>query len=160
MTPIKRSQEFLVGLLSDLYSERTFSDVRVFHKSQVISLHGSVLSSVSPFWKAILDNGEGEDFVDIIFDDSIDFESFSTLFELAYKGSTNIKKQQKDKLMGKVDLIPVGIFAQGTTNAPHPHNPQMYQCLKVKNGIILLHLIDFSILLVVSSVSTLCVRRN
>ena len=132
MTPIKRSQEFLVGLLSDLYSERTYSDVRVFHKSKVMPLHGSVLSSVSPFWKAILDNGEGEYFVDIILDDSIDFESYSTLFELAYKGSTNIKKQQKDKLMGKVYFTPLGTTALGTTSAPPPHNPQK---LKMGGGV-------------------------
>jgi hypothetical protein len=99
---LRRSQDFLVGLLSDLYNKKSYSDVRVFHKSQVISLHGSVLSSVSPFWKKILENGGGdEDFVEIIFDDSTDFESCSTIFELAYKGSTNIKKHEKDKLMGK-----------------------------------------------------------
>ena len=83
-------------------------DVRIYHKSQVFSLHGSVLMSVSQFWRRILEQSEldgGDDFVEIILDDSTeDVDSYDLIFKLIYTGTVSVKKEEREKIMGKLEF--------------------------------------------------------
>ena len=83
-------------------------DVRIYHKSQVVSLHGSVLMSVSQFWRRILEQSEldgGDDFVEIILDDSTeDVDSYDLIFKLIYTGTVSVKKEEREKIMGKLEF--------------------------------------------------------
>ena len=106
MSVLKRvdDHDFLVGLLTDLFSSRVHSDVRVFHKNREINLHGSVLKLVSEFWKNILNVGSVEtgDCVEIILDEMFDFDSCLDVFELVYKGSVIICKENRENIIGKI----------------------------------------------------------
>ena len=97
-------QDFIVGLLSDLFCSRVHSDVKIFHKNREINLHRSVLKSVSEFWKNILsaESEAAEDCVEIILDEVVDFDSCLDIFELAYKGSVTICRENKEKIIGKI----------------------------------------------------------
>ena len=100
-------QDFIVGLLTDLFCSRVHSDVKIFHKNREINLHRSVLKSVSEFWKNILsaESEAAEDCVEIILDEVVDFDSCLDIFELAYKGSVTICRENKEKIIGKIFII-------------------------------------------------------
>jgi hypothetical protein len=61
--------------------------------------------SVSEFWRRILEQSElaGDDnFVEIILEDSEDFDSYDLIFKLIYSGTVSVKKEERDKIMGKL----------------------------------------------------------
>ena len=97
-------ENYLLELLEDVYSSRAYSDVKIFHRNEEILLHKLVLSSASTFWAKILDHS-CDDLVEIILDDSIPFEVYLSLFELIYKGTVTLTKEDKMKLHGKYFLM-------------------------------------------------------
>lgn len=61
--------------------------------------------SVSEFWRRILEQSKlaGDDnFVEIILEDSEDFDYYDLIFKLIYSGTVSVKKEERDKIMGKL----------------------------------------------------------
>ena len=107
MSILKRvdGDDFIIGLLTDLFASRVHSDVKIFYKNREINLHGSVLRLASQFWRTILSVESEEEFVEIILDESVDFESCLAIFELIYKGTVSVCREKKAELIGKNDIL-------------------------------------------------------
>lgn len=94
--------------LNSLRKENTFTDVRIQVDQTEFPVHKCVLSSFSPYFKAMFTTGLAETDQDLVTLNGVEAGMMAGLIEYAYTGEITINKHNVQNLLSAANLLEVG----------------------------------------------------
>lgn len=99
--------ELLLAGLNRIRKENTFTDVRIRVEEQEFPVHKCVLSSFSPYFKAMFTAGLAESDMEVVTLQGVEPEMIERLIEYAYTGEITINKHNVQSLLSAANLLEV-----------------------------------------------------
>lgn len=97
----------ILGGLNTLRKEKTFTDVMIKVDDQEFPVHRCVLSSFSPYFRAMFTAGLAESEMDVVTLQGVEPDMIRNLVEFAYTGSITINKNNVQNLLSAANLLEV-----------------------------------------------------
>ena len=99
--------ELVLAGLEELRKERRFTDVRIAVDTEQFSVHKCVLSSFSPYFRAMFTTGLAESGQEEVRLQGVEPAMIASLIDYAYTGQININKQNVQSLLSAANLLEV-----------------------------------------------------
>ncbi|XP_023329218.1 kelch-like protein 12 isoform X2 [Eurytemora carolleeae] len=99
--------DIILDGLNKLRKENTFTDVRIKVEEQEFPAHRCVLSSFSPYFRAMFTAGLAESDMEVVPLQGVEPDMIRNLLEFAYTGSISITKHNVQNLLSAANLLEV-----------------------------------------------------